>query len=112
MSELTRYRRWMTVSIMYFLMICFLAAAFMPRVETIALGLALGTGISWINAFYLGYKVRKMSDDAAEGNEACEPGIFDKSGTRSARYIYRCAFRSISIHMRLQAVWSLRNFPY
>ncbi|MGQ8873543.1 ATP synthase subunit I [Paenibacillus sp. TSA_86.1] len=68
MSELARYRRSMTVFVMYVLMICFLAAAFMPRVETIALGLALGTGISWINAFYLGYKVRKMSDEAAEGN--------------------------------------------
>lgn len=68
MSELTRYRRWMTASVMYVLMICFLTAAFVPRLETIALGLALGAGISWINAFYLGYKVRKMSDDAAEGN--------------------------------------------
>lgn len=68
MSELTRYRRWMTVFIMYFLMICFLAAAFLPRVETIALGLALGTVISWINASYLGRKVRRMLDGAAEGN--------------------------------------------
>ncbi|MEC0129266.1 ATP synthase subunit I [Paenibacillus pabuli] len=68
MSELTRYRRWMTVFIMYFLMICFLAAAFLPRVETIALGLALGTVTSWINASYLGRKVRRMLDDAAEGN--------------------------------------------
>ncbi|MNC47892.1 ATP synthase I chain [compost metagenome] len=68
MSELARYRRWMTVSVMYILMICFLTAAFAPRLETIALGLALGVSISLINAFYLGYKVRKMSDDAAEGN--------------------------------------------
>ncbi|MGC5774423.1 ATP synthase subunit I [Paenibacillus pabuli] len=68
MSELTRYRRWMTVFIMYFLMICFLAAAFLPRVETIALGLALGTVTSWINASYLGRKVRRMLDGAAEGN--------------------------------------------
>lgn len=68
MSELTRYRRWMTVFIMYFLMICFLAAAFLPRVETIALGLALGTVISWINASYLGRKVRRMLDGTAEGN--------------------------------------------
>jgi len=58
----------MTVFIMYFLMICFLAAAFLPRVETIALGLALGTVISWINASYLGRKVRRMLDGAAEGN--------------------------------------------
>lgn len=49
-------------------MICFLAAAFLPRVETIALGLALGTVISWINASYLGRKVRRMLDGAAEGN--------------------------------------------
>ncbi|WP_458124336.1 ATP synthase subunit I [Paenibacillus sp. Z3-2] len=68
MSELTRYRRSMTVFIMYLLMVCFLTAAFMPRLETIALGLALGAAISLINAIYLGYKVKKVADGAAEGN--------------------------------------------
>ncbi|CAH1195553.1 MULTISPECIES: ATP synthase subunit I [Paenibacillus] len=68
MSELTRLRKWMTVCVMTILMICFLIAALFPDIQTIAVGLALGVGISWINASYLGRKVRIMSEDAAGGN--------------------------------------------
>lgn len=68
MSELTRYRRLMIATVLYVLMICFLTAAFVPTLEAVALGLALGAVISLINALYLGYKVKKVADGAAEGN--------------------------------------------
>ncbi|WP_458462230.1 ATP synthase subunit I [Paenibacillus sp.] len=68
MSELTRYRRLMIATVMYVLMICFLVAALVPSLEAIALGLALGAVISLINALYLGYKVKKVADGAANGN--------------------------------------------
>ncbi|KQY92097.1 hypothetical protein ASD24_22585 [Paenibacillus sp. Root52] len=68
MSELTRYRRGMIATVMYVMMICFLTAAFVPSLEAIALGLALGAAISLINALYLGHKVKKVADGAAEGN--------------------------------------------
>ncbi|MBU5355337.1 ATP synthase subunit I [Paenibacillus silvae] len=68
MSELARYRRWMTVCILTILMICFLIAALFPAIQTIGVGIALGAVISWINASYLGRKVRIMADDAVGGN--------------------------------------------
>jgi ATP synthase protein I len=58
----------MTVCILTILMICFLIAALFPAIQTIGVGIALGAVISWINASYLGRKVRIMADDAVGGN--------------------------------------------
>ena len=85
MSELARYRRWMTVSILIILMICFLIAALFPAIQTVGVGVALGAVISWINASYLGRKVRIMSEDAVGGNLKRVNLGFDKSSACSAR---------------------------
>ncbi|MNM61572.1 ATP synthase I chain [compost metagenome] len=67
MDELSKYSRALTVGTLGFLMLCFLGGALLPEYQSIALGMALGGGVSWFNAYYLGRKVRQVSEAAVAG---------------------------------------------
>ncbi|MNI48397.1 ATP synthase I chain [compost metagenome] len=68
MDELSKYSRALTVGTLGFLTLCFLGGALLPEYQSIALGMALGGGVSWFNAYYLGRKVRQVSEAALAGN--------------------------------------------
>ncbi|MGN7359262.1 ATP synthase subunit I [Paenibacillus sp. SAF-054] len=67
MNELWKYRRVLTRTTLYFLALCFLGAAVFPQYRSIALGMVLGSSVSLLNSFYLGYKVQKVLDTVASG---------------------------------------------
>ncbi|GIP28748.1 hypothetical protein J23TS9_38780 [Paenibacillus sp. J23TS9] len=67
MNELWKYRRVLTRTTLYFLALCLLGAAVFPQYRSIALGMVLGSSVSLINSFYLGYKVQKVLDAVTSG---------------------------------------------
>lgn len=67
MDELSKLSRALTAGTLGFLALCFLGGAFLPGLQSIMLGMALGAAVSWINAYYLGRKVRRVADAAAAG---------------------------------------------
>ncbi|MBP2001822.1 ATP synthase protein I [Paenibacillus shirakamiensis] len=75
MSELPKYRKVLTMLTLYFVALCLLLAALMPSYRSVPQGLILGSVVSWINAYYLGYKVMKVTDAAASGQSARRMGM-------------------------------------
>ncbi|WMT40710.1 ATP synthase subunit I [Paenibacillus sp. D2_2] len=67
MDELSKYRRALTIGTLILLTLCFLGGALLPEHQSILLGLALGAGVSWLNSYYLGRKVRQVSEAAVSG---------------------------------------------
>ncbi|MBS5912432.1 ATP synthase subunit I [Paenibacillus macerans] len=67
MDELSKLSRALTAGTLGFLALCFLGGALLPGLQSIMLGMALGAAVSWINAYYLGRKVRRLGDAAAAG---------------------------------------------
>ncbi|MGZ7445658.1 ATP synthase subunit I [Paenibacillus sp. TH7-28] len=67
MDELSKLSRALTAGTLGFLALCFLGGALLPSLQSIMLGIALGAAVSWINAYYLGRKVRRLADAAAAG---------------------------------------------
>ncbi|MFD1179165.1 ATP synthase subunit I [Paenibacillus puldeungensis] len=67
MDELSKYSRALTAGTLGFLTLCFIGGALLPDYLSILLGMALGASVSWINSYYLGRKVRRVLDIAAEG---------------------------------------------
>lgn len=69
MDELSKLSRTMTAGVLGFLSLCLVGSALLPNLQSILLGLALGAAVSWINAVYLGRKVRRVLDAAAAGEK-------------------------------------------
>ncbi|MCK8488229.1 ATP synthase subunit I [Paenibacillus sp. MBLB2552] len=67
MDELSKYSRALTAGTLGFLALCFLGGALLPEYQSIMLGIALGSAVSWINAVYLSRKVRQVLDAAVNG---------------------------------------------
>lgn len=67
MDELSKLSRALTAGTLGFLTLCFLGGALLPDYQSIMLGMALGAAVSWINAYYLGRKVRHVLDAAVNG---------------------------------------------
>ncbi|MNU86012.1 ATP synthase I chain [compost metagenome] len=94
MNELTKYRRVLTMLTLYFLALCLLVAAFLPSYRSVALGLILGSSVSFINILYLGYKVKKVTEAVAS----------NKAGNRSGMgFGVRAALSILAVMLALKA---------
>ncbi|MCQ4088119.1 ATP synthase subunit I [Saccharibacillus sp. JS10] len=69
MSELPKYMRWLTRVTYIMLAIGAVWMLIAPHHHPILLGIVFGVSISCMSAYYLGYRVRKITDAAAEGRK-------------------------------------------
>ncbi|OWA36148.1 hypothetical protein B9G55_09860 [Saccharibacillus sp. O16] len=69
-SELPKYMRWLTRVTYTLLAIgaCWMLIA--PHHHPVLLGIVFGTSVSCMSAYYLGYRVRKITDAVSEGRKA------------------------------------------
>ncbi|CAM4243855.1 ATP synthase subunit I [Saccharibacillus endophyticus] len=67
MNELTRYMRWLTRITYVLLAIGAVWMLIAPHHHPVLMGLILGLSISCLSSYFLLYKVRRMTDAAAEG---------------------------------------------
>ncbi|GIP21806.1 MULTISPECIES: ATP synthase subunit I [Paenibacillus] len=74
MDELRVYRRVLKVATYSVLALCFIAAALVGSYKSIPLGIALGVVVSYVNANYLAFKVRRFMDGIT-GQEKRRPGL-------------------------------------
>lgn len=67
MNELPKYMRMLTFITLSFIAVCLLGAAVFTSYSSIFMGIALGAGVSYFNAYFLSTKIRKLTDRVAEG---------------------------------------------
>ncbi|NGZ76159.1 ATP synthase subunit I [Saccharibacillus alkalitolerans] len=69
-SELPKYMRWLTRVTYTLLAIgaCWMLIA--PHHHPVVLGIVFGASVSCMSAYYLGYRVRKITDAVSEGRKA------------------------------------------
>ncbi|MEJ8302663.1 ATP synthase subunit I [Saccharibacillus sacchari] len=69
MDELPRYMRWLTRITYTVLLMGAIWMLIAPHHHPVLLGIVFGVSISCISMYYLGYKVKKLTDAAAEGRK-------------------------------------------
>lgn len=69
MSELPKYMRWLTRVTYTMLAIGAVWMLIAPHHHPVLLGIIFGVSISCMSAYYLAYRVRKITDAAAEGRK-------------------------------------------
>ncbi|MDO3412119.1 ATP synthase subunit I [Saccharibacillus sp. CPCC 101409] len=69
-SELPKYMRWLTRITYTLLAIGAVWMLIAPHHHPVILGIVLGTSVSCMSAYYLGYRVRKITDAVSEGRKA------------------------------------------
>ncbi|WP_284643119.1 ATP synthase subunit I [Paenibacillus silviterrae] len=67
MDEFAAHLKTVQRFVCLFLSVCFFAWALLPAYRPIIAGLILGTVFSFVNAMYLAWKIRQLSESALQG---------------------------------------------
>jgi len=94
MDELSIRLKTVQRVVIFFLSFCFLAWAVIPGYRPLFAGWIIGTAVSMLNARYLAWKIRTLSDAALEGKRRRGGLGF---GTRAA--------------IAVLAIWAVYKFP-
>lgn len=80
MDDLSLQVRKVTRISLFFLSICFLAWALLPKYEAVLAGIVIGCCAGIINQLHLGWKVSRIADAAAQGRKSRAPlGFFTRA---------------------------------